>query len=173
MKMTVIKKRKTISMRKQDDCYYFLKSLSHLSRVPLTPKFFCSWLFWRKSIIVIHYFLCFSSSAREVIFAQGHWETKERKKRLSRICPKGVLLLTDIFADLNDFCAGRSNWRDFKARKFRWIPVHRMSISKVKQLASPADVTNTSGFRPPFTQPWTEASQLQTFVDFQRFDGFS
>lgn len=48
MKMTVIKKSKTNSLRKQDDCYHFLKNLSHLSRVPLTPKFFCSWLFWWK-----------------------------------------------------------------------------------------------------------------------------
>ena len=34
---------------------------------------------------------------------------------------------------------------------------------------SPADITNTLGFRPPFTQPWTEISQIQTFTDLWGF----
>jgi len=98
-------------------------------------------------------------------------ETTERKKSLSSMFPISVLLPIDIFADFKCFLSLKVNERDFKATHFIWTPVDRTSVSKVKQLASRADVTTILDFRPPFTRPWTETSQFQTFTDLWGFDG--
>ena len=159
-------------------------------------EFFCSWSCWwkNKSYQLLPQFsvnfqnllnTCHLSSLPSLLeigcksglkYQLGKWETlriQRDEQILSRICPIGVWLPIYILADFKWFLCLKVKLKRFWGQKLAWTTVGCKSVTKVKQLASPPDITNTLHFRPPFMWLWTETSQLQTFTDFREFDGFT
>ena len=97
----------------------------------------------------------------------SHQSPRTRMNFLNLYC------LTTFCCNFKGFLCLKVKFKRFKAINFRWNPADCTRVSKAKKLASPADVTSTLGLRPPFTRPWTRRWQLQTFIYWRGFDGFT
>ena len=97
----------------------------------------------------------------------SHQSPRTRMNFLNLYC------LTTFCCNFERFLCLKVKLNRFKAINFRWNPADCTRVSKAKKLASHADVISAVGLRPPFTRPWTRRWQLQTFIYWRGFDGFT